>query len=79
MSDEQSQGPLNNKSAASVLASVWSISGGMIGCSLFGFFIGRKMGDATMGTLVGASVGLIYVGYMIWLAIKQSSDVDRHP
>ena len=49
------------------------VSAAMVVCSWLGFFIGEKKGDAATGALIGAFVGLTYVGCLIWLAVKRNS------
>lgn|GEM_PF-2423425 len=62
--------PQNPKSFLFLLGSAWNIIGGMLGCSLLGYLIGKKLGDIWTGTLVGLFFGLVYCGYEIWRLMR---------
>jgi hypothetical protein len=74
MPENKSPQPRDQKSLYSMAATIWSIVGGMIGCSLLGYVIGRKMGDYLTGTLIGMFMGLAYCGYEIWKVIRKPKD-----
>lgn len=55
------------------LADLWNVLAAMGVCPWLGFVAGGKMGDAQTGALVGAFVGLMYVAYLIWQALKKGN------
>ena len=73
MDKKKNKEPLNLQPLVAQLADAWNVVAAMVVCSWLGFFIGEKKGDAATGALIGAFVGLTYVGCLIWLAVKRNS------
>lgn len=73
MDKKKNTEPLKLQPFVAKLADAWNVVAAMVVCSWLGFFIGEKKGDAATGALIGAFVGLTYVGCLIWLAVKRNS------
>ncbi|MBL8013395.1 MAG: hypothetical protein JNN05_06055 [Candidatus Omnitrophica bacterium] len=67
MVEEKNKSKIN----ADMLASIWNIIGGIFGCSLLGFLIGKKIDQVVISTLIGVFMGGLYSALEVWKIIRK--------
>lgn len=61
----------NSRDNAAMLSSIWNILGGMLGCPLLGFLIGKKIDHVVMATLIGVVIGGLYCALEVWKILRR--------